>query len=98
MRVPDSKDALSLITDPANVSPLPIVGEEERFAVNSKRVVKALRDAGAGKAEARDLALDALAEAGGGAELRAIRGAQVAGGRGDSTSEDWWVPRSAVRF
>ncbi len=96
--MPEVADALSLVTDPANVSPMPVVGSEERFAVNSKRVIKALRERGAGKAEARELSLKALEEAGGGAEVRAVRGAQVAGGRGDSNAEDWWVPKAAVRF
>jgi hypothetical protein len=96
--MPDVKKALELVTDPANVSPMPIVGDEEQFAVNSKRVIKALRDQGAGKAEAKELALKALNEAGGGAEIRATRGARVAGGRGDSNAEDWWVPKVAVRF
>jgi hypothetical protein len=61
-------------------------------------VIKALRDQGAGKAEAHELALEALEKVSGGAEIRSPRGARVAGGRGDSTAEDWWVPRSAVRF
>jgi hypothetical protein len=96
--MPEIKDAVALVTDPANVSPKPAVAGEEQFAVNTKRVMKALRDQGAGKAEARELALKALEKAGGGAEIRAVRGAQIAGGRGDSNAEDWWVPKSAVRF
>jgi hypothetical protein len=96
--MPAVKDAVALVTDPGNVTPLPARGEEERFTVNQRRVMKALRGAGAGKAEARELALKALDEAGGGAEIRSVRGAQAAGGRGDSNTEDWWVPKSAVRF
>jgi len=95
--MPEIKDAVALITDPANVAPKH-VGGEEQFAVNAKRVIRALRDQGAGKAEARELGLKALDEVGGGAEIRSTRGAQVAGGRGHSNSEDWWVPKSAVRF
>ncbi|CAN5526796.1 hypothetical protein BH10ACT11_BH10ACT11_15050 [soil metagenome] len=94
----DSADALKLVTDPSNVSPLPVIGPQETYAVNSKRVMRALRDQGAGKAEARELALNALEEAGGGAEIRSPRGSRVAGGRGGATGEDWWVPKSAVRF
>ncbi len=96
--MPEIKDAVALVTDPVNVSPLPVTGETENFSVNSKRVLRALRDQGAGKAEARELALKALQEAGGDAEIRSTRGSQVAGGRGDSNSEDWWVPKSSVRF
>jgi len=90
-------DAVKLITDPANVSRTHAAGPEERFAVNAKRVIRALRDAGAGKAEARELALEALEKVGGGAELRAARAGQRGGGS-DRAIEDWWVPKSAVRF
>lgn len=93
----EMKDAVALITDPAYVSPKH-VGGEEQFAVNAKRVIRALRDQGAGKAEARELGLKALEEVGGGAEVRSPRGSLAAGGRGDASSEDWWVPKSAVRF
>ena len=95
--MPDVDDAVRLVTDPANVSRMGQIGPEEQFAVKQNRVLRALRDAGAGKAEARELALKALEQAGGGAELQAHRGAPAVG-RGDSTEENWWVPRSAVRF
>lgn len=94
----DLDDAVKLITDPANVTRMGRTGPEERFAVNQNRVQKALRDAGAGKAEARELALKALEKVKGGAEIHAGRGAQAAGGRGDATAEHWWVPAGAVRF
>ena len=96
--MPDVDDAVKLITDPANVSRLGLTGPEQHFAVNRARVIKALRNAGAGKAEARELALEALAKVNGGAELHASRGAPAAGGRGDATEEHWWVPKEAVRF
>jgi hypothetical protein len=95
--MPEPAEALKLVTDPANVSPIHAAGPEERFAVNSKRVLKALREQGAGKAEARELALDALREAGGGAELGTSRGPQR-GNRGQVEVETWWVPKKAVRF
>jgi hypothetical protein len=94
--MPELADALELVTDPANVSRM-AAGPEERFEVNSSRVLKALREQGAGKAEARELALDALREAGGGAELRTSRGPQR-GSRGQVELETWWVPKRAVRF
>lgn len=95
----DLDDAISLVTDPANLARIHTGGPEERFAVNGKRVMRALRNAGAGKAEARELALQALEKVKGGAEIRSSRGAQAAGGRGgDASTEHWWVPRSAVRF
>jgi hypothetical protein len=95
--VPELKDAVNLVTDPANVSRMPPTGPEQRFAVNSNRVLRALRDGGAGKAEARELALDALREAGGGAEVHTSRGPQR-GDRGQHEVESWWVPAEAVRF
>ncbi len=91
-------DAVRLITDPANVTRMKQTGPDEQFAVKQNRVMRALRDAGAGKAEARELALKALEQVEGGAELQAHRGAQPVGGRGDATEEHWWVPATAVRF
>jgi hypothetical protein len=95
--VPELKDAVNLITDPANVTRLAPTGPQERCAVNSNRVLRALRNDGAGKAEARELALEALAKVGGAAELRAARGTQP-GSRSERELEDWWVPADAVRF
>jgi hypothetical protein len=93
----DVDDAVKLVTDSANVTRMRQTGPEEQFAVNQTRVLRALRSAGAGKAEARELALKALEKAGGGAEIHAGRGAGAAG-RGDGTAEHWWVPAAAVRF
>jgi hypothetical protein len=94
----DVDDAVNLITDPANVTRMKQTGPDEQFAVKQNRVLRALRDAGAGKAEARELALKALEQVEGGAELHASRGAPAVGGRGDATEEHWWVPAAAVRF
>jgi hypothetical protein len=91
-------EAVKLVTDPANLTRMGRTGPQEQFAVNQSRVIKALREAGAGKAEARELALQALETVDGGAEIRASRGAQAVGGRGDAAAEHWWVPASAVRF
>ena len=88
---------MKLVTDPANVSRMGVTGPQPRFAVNNQRVLKALREGGAGKAEAHELALKALEQVGGGAELRTSRGAQ-GGTRSDRELEDWWVPADAVRF
>lgn len=86
----DLEQALALVTDPANLSEINHPGEGRRFAVNQKKVIRRLRDAGAGKAEARELAIQALFEVGGGAEERAAREAGMI--------EEWWVPLKAVRF
>lgn len=94
----DLDDAVKLVTDPANVTRMGRTGPEEQFAVNQNRVLKSLREGGAGKAEARELALKALEQVEGGAEIRSPRGAQPVGGRGDAAAEHWWVPAGAVRF
>jgi hypothetical protein len=94
----DVDQAVRLVTDPANVTRMGQTGPAEQFAVKQNRVLRALRDAGAGKAEARELALKALEQVEGGAELQAHRGAQPVGGRGDATEEHWWVPAAVVRF
>lgn len=95
--MPDLDDAVKVITHPANVSRLGAIGPQERFAVKSNRVLRALRDDGAGKAEARELALRALDQVGGGAEVRPGRAPQR-GARGDREVETWWVPADAIRF
>jgi hypothetical protein len=95
--MPELEDAVKLVTDPANVSRMGATGPQERFAVKSNRVLRALRDGGAGKAEARELALNALGQVGGGAEVRAGRAGQR-GERGEREVESWWVPADAVRF
>jgi len=96
--VADLDEAVKLVTDPANVTRMGKTGPEEQFSVKQNRVLKALREAGAGKAQARELALKALEKVEGGAEIHATRGAPAVGGRGEATEEHWWVPKGAVRF
>ena len=93
----DVEQAVRLVTDPANVTRLGQTGPAQQFAVKQNRVLRALRDAGAGKAEARELALKALEQVEGGAEIQAHRGTPAVG-RGDATEEHWGVPADAVRF
>jgi hypothetical protein len=95
--VPTVDDAVKLLTDPANVTRMRASGPQERFAVKQNRVLRALREDGAGKAEARELALQALDKVEGGVEVHTGRGTQ-AGSRSDSEVEDWWVPAEVVRF
>jgi hypothetical protein len=95
--VPSVDDAVKLITAPENVTRIRVSGPQERFAVKQSRVLRALRDDGAGKAEARELALQALEKAGGGVEEHTGR-APRPGGRGAHEVEDWWVPADTVRF
>jgi hypothetical protein len=94
--VPTVDDAVKHLTDPANVTRMRSSGPQERFAVKQNRVLRGLREDGAGKAEARELALQALEKVEGGVEVHTGRGSQT--GRGDREVEDWWVPADAVRF
>lgn len=96
--MPDADDAVKLVTDPANVTRMHAAGPEPRFAVKQARVLRALRSGGAGKAEARELALKAVEQAGGAAEVVRSRGVGATGGKGAAEAEEWWVPKSAVRF
>jgi len=95
--MPEVADAVTLVTDPSNVSRIHAPGPEERFSVNQSRVIRGLRDAGAGKAEARELAFKALDEVGGAVDMKASRGMTARGGQGDA-DELWWIPKSSVRF
>ena len=96
--MPDVADAVKLVTDPSSVRRMHDPGPEEKFSVNQTRVMRGLRDAGAGKAEARELAFKALDEVGGAVEMHASRGMTARGGQGDAADEVWWIPKSAVRF
>jgi hypothetical protein len=90
------EDAVSALTDPANVSELGGSGPERRFAVKQKRVIAKLRDAGAGKAEARALALQAVEKVGG----EIVEGSNRAGvpGRHTASVESWVIPLDVVRW
>jgi hypothetical protein len=94
--MPDVDDAVELVTDPANVSRSHTSGPQEVFAVKQTRVLKRLREDGAGKAEARELALQALEQVGGGVDVNTARGG--AGRGAEPEVENWWIPADAVRF
>jgi hypothetical protein len=96
--MPDVDDAVKLVTDPANVSRSHASGPEQVFAVKQTRVLKKLREDGAGRAEARELALQALDKVGGGVDVRAARGNPRAARSLEREVENWWVPAEAVRF
>jgi hypothetical protein len=96
--MPDLDDAVAAITDPANVQRMNVSGPQEQFAVKQNRVLRVLRNGGAGKAEARELALKALEQVGGGVETSVERGGLQRGRHLDRTVESWWVPRDVVRF
>jgi hypothetical protein len=95
--VPDVKDAIKVVTDPANLTSF---GDSRRGVrhVNEDKAVAALREMGAdGRAEARNLAVQAIGELGGGVETRVESGGQRGGGSRPKVIETWFVPVDAVR-
>lgn len=94
--MPDVKDAIKVVTDPANLSTF---GDSRRDVrnVNERKAVKALRELGAGRAEARDLAVEAIGELGGGVETRVESVGAGGGGSRPRVIETWYVPADAVR-
>jgi hypothetical protein len=91
----DAKDAQRIVTDPANV-----VGNDSHSnerAVNGKRAVAALRDLGAGKAEARELISEAVRELGGRVDSEVRIGGRAAGPDTRKAVDLWFVPVDAVR-
>lgn len=91
-------DAVKLVTDGSNVSDAVQLGVRQVREVKQNRVLAGLKRAGAGKAEARELALEALAKVEGGVETHIQRGAMRPGGKGERTLETWWIPADAVRW
>jgi len=96
--MPEIKDAVAALTDPRNVTEKGVAHPRPMRAVKHARVVSQLRKDGAGKAEARQLALQALAEIDGEVEehpKRAGQGREIPGG---DTVEDWWIPADRIRW
>jgi hypothetical protein len=94
--MPDVEDAIKVVTDPANLSS----GGDRRTglrAVNEHRAVDALRAQGAGRAEARTLAAEAVREIGGRVESRVETGGMAAGRDTRRVAETWYVPVDRVR-
>jgi hypothetical protein len=93
--VPDVKDAIKVVTDPANLSSF---GDSRRAIrnVNEHKAVAALRELGAGKADARNLAVQAIGELGGGVDTRVESVGPGGGGSRPRVIETWYVPADAV--
>jgi len=89
-------DAVQALTDPKNLSELAGAGDERRFTVKQKQVIARLRDGGAGKAEARTLALQAVEKLGGEVTEGSHRGDPM--GRHTDSAENWVIPLEAVRW
>jgi hypothetical protein len=91
----DAADAKRIVTDPTNV-----IGNDTHSGesqVNGKKAVAALRELGAGKAEARELISEVVRELGG----RVDSEVPVAGGAGRPGSRKavdlWFLPTDKVR-
>jgi hypothetical protein len=94
--MPDLKDAIKVVTDPENLSAF---GDSRTGlrAVNEHRAIAALRDQGAGKAEARTLAAEAVRELGGKVESRVQYGGAASGRDTRRVVETLYVPIGAIR-
>jgi hypothetical protein len=93
--MPDVKDATEIVTDPANV-----IGNDTHTSereVNGKRAVAALRNLGAGKAEARELISEAVRELGGRVDSEVRTGGRAVGPDTHKAVDLWFVPATVVR-
>jgi hypothetical protein len=93
---PDVKDAIKVVTDPANLSSF---GDSRRGVrhVDERKAVAALRELGLGRADARNLAVQALGELGGGVDTRVESQGPGGGGSRPRVIETWYVPADAAR-
>ena len=93
----DIEDAINVVTDGANLAGADD-GHTGFRAVNEKRAVRALRDRGAGRAEARELIREAVAEnLGGRVEAQVQRAGRAAGPDATKLIEVFLVPTTAIR-
>ena len=90
------KDAIDVVTDPAN---LDAGGDNHSNTrrVNGKRAIRALRDRGAGRAEAGNLISDAVREIGGEVRSEVQRAGRATGPDAKRAADTWFVPVSKVR-
>lgn len=91
-----AKDAIEIVTDPANLRAADDRHDEMRV-VHERRAVDALRERGAGRAEARALGAEAVRELGGKVESQVDMGGVTAGGSRQRVVETWYVPTDKVR-
>lgn len=94
--MPELRDAIEVVTDPANV-----IGSSDSHSdmrrVNGKRALRALRDQGAGRAEARTLITDAVLELGGEVGSEVQHAGRAAGPDTSRSADTWSVPASKIR-
>jgi hypothetical protein len=93
--MPELKDAIAVVTDPANIDAASDTHSDMR-RVNGKRAVRALRDQGAGRAEARTLISEAVRELGGEVGSEVQMAGRATGPDSRQAAETWFVPASAL--
>lgn len=91
----DAEDAKRIVTDPANAVGSDTHSNERQL--NGKRAVAALRDLGAGKAEARELISEAVRELGGRVDSEVRSGGRAVGPDKRQAVDLWFIPVDAVR-
>ncbi len=96
MADPTVKDAIEVVTDPANVDGFSDTHSDVR-AVNAKRAVGALRAQGAGKGTARTLIAEAVRELGGRVDAEVRASGRAVGPDAKKQAEIWYVPVAAIR-
>jgi hypothetical protein len=94
--VPDVKDAIEVVTDPANVVARGDTHSDMRV-VREKRAVAAVREQGAGRSEARALIREAVEELGGRVESEVRAAGRTVGPDTKKAAEIWYVPADKVR-
>jgi hypothetical protein len=92
----DAADAKRIVTDPSYVVVADDSHSNER-QLNGKRAVSALRDLGAGKAEARELISEAVRELGGRVDSEVRMGGRAGGPDTRKAVDLWFLPADAVR-
>jgi hypothetical protein len=93
---PSVKDAVEVVTDPANVDAFSDTHSDYR-KVNSKRAVSALRALGAGKGTAQTLISDAVRELDGRVEAEVVASGRAVGPDSSKAAYVWYVPVAKIR-
>jgi len=94
--MPELKDAIEVVTNPANVDGFSDTHSEFR-QVNAKKAVRALRAQGAGKGEARTLISDAIRDLGGRVDAEVRASGRAAGSDLKRATDVWYVPVAKIR-
>jgi hypothetical protein len=94
--VPELQDAIKVVTDPANVVSATDIHTDVR-PVRYQRALRALRDQGAGRAEARELIREAIQELGGRVESDVRASDRPVGPDTRTQVETFLVPAASIQ-